>query len=55
MIVGYTIGGAIYLKTLRRILAIFENIWYNAIIKAGKRFKKSRKNSQNGGKDYDTR
>ena len=55
MIVGYTVGGTLYLKTLRRILAIFENICYNAIIKAVKRFKKARKKLSNGGKDYDTR
>ena len=55
MIVGYAIGGIIYLKTLHRILAIFENVCYNVILEAVKRLKKARKNSQNGGKDYDTR
>lgn len=31
MWIGYALGGIIYLKTLRRIVAILENICYNAI------------------------
>lgn len=31
MWIGYALGGIIYLKTLRRIVAILENVCYNAI------------------------
>lgn len=39
MWVGYLVGGIIYLKTLHKIIAFFENICYNGIKKIAKKAK----------------
>lgn len=40
---GYALGGIIYLKTLHRILAFFENVCYNKFTKLIKKAKKREK------------
>lgn len=45
MWIGYALGGILYLKTLRRIVAFFENICYNRITKLVKKAKSQRKKS----------
>ncbi len=46
MIIGYAIGGIIYLKTLRRIVAFFEKVCYNKIIKLIRKAKNKKKLSE---------
>lgn len=41
--IGYAVGGIIYLKSLRRIVAFLENVCYNKLIKIVKRRKIGRK------------
>ena len=43
MYIGYGIGGIIYLKTLRRIVAIFKKVCYNVVTKIVKIGKKQEK------------
>ncbi|MBE7086223.1 MAG: hypothetical protein E7366_03630 [Clostridiales bacterium] len=43
MYIGYVIGGIIYLKTLRRIVAILKKVCYNVVIKTAKIGKKQEK------------
>lgn len=60
---GYAVGGIIYLKTLRRIVAFFENLCYNKVAKLVKKAKNQRelhkkeklKRKEYGKNDYDTR
>lgn len=42
--IGYALGGIIYAKTLRKIVAFLENMCYNKIIKVIKKAKKKEKN-----------
>lgn len=44
MWIGYALGGIIYAKTLRKIVAFLENMCYNKIIKVIKKAKKKEKN-----------
>ena len=63
MWIGYAVGGIIYLKSLRRIVAFFENLCYNKVVSwikktraQGKVRKKERlKRKKYGKNDYDTR
>lgn len=56
MWLGYALGGIIYSKTLRKIIAFFENMCYNKLIQWIKRAKKAEKTpSQKVEKIYDTR
>ena len=43
MWIGYALGGILYLKTLHRILAFFENVCYNKITQRIKKAKKQEK------------
>ena len=60
---GYAVGGIIYLKSLRRIVAFFENLCYNRVVKWTNRAKLRIKNRRKekikrkkyGKNDYDTR
>lgn len=45
MWIGYVLGGILYLKTLRRIVAFLENMCYNKITKLVKKAKSQRKKS----------
>ena len=47
---GYVVGGIIYLKTLRRIVAFFQKVCYNKTIKVAKRRKTKKKLSKTGDK-----
>lgn len=51
MWLGYGLGGIIYSKTLRRILAILEKVCYNMLIKAVNRSKSKKKLSEKGDGD----
>lgn len=56
MWIGYGIGGILYLKTLHKIIAFFENMCYNKIILLIKKAKKREKTlKQRRGKRYDAR
>ena len=44
--IGYALGITIYLKTLHRILAFLENIFYNKLIKVIKKARKTKKLSK---------
>lgn len=48
MWVGYAVGGIIYLKTLRRIVAFFEKVCYNKVDKMAKKVKTKKKLSKMG-------
>lgn len=56
---GFAVGGALYSKTLRRILAFFENICYTKVRKlisiVINKAKRKKKLSKLGDKIYDTR
>ena len=43
MWIGYALGGVLYSKTLRRILAFFEKVCYNSIARVVKRAKIEKK------------
>ena len=43
MCIGYAIGGIIYAKTLRRILAFYKKVCYNVFARMVKKAKKQRK------------
>lgn len=51
MWLGYALGGIIYLKTLRRILAFFEELCYNSVRKVLIKAKSKKKLSKNRGKE----
>lgn len=53
--IGYAVGGIIYWKTLRRILAFCEKVCYTVLIKALKKAKSKKKLLKQGDKDYDAR
>ncbi len=50
MWLGFGLGGGLYSKTLRRMVAFLEKVCYNMLRKVATKLKK-RKNSLNGGKD----
>ena len=50
MWIGYAVGGIIYLKTLRRIVAFLEKVCYNKAIKVAKKVKTKKKLSKTGDK-----
>ncbi len=50
MWIGYAVGGIIYLKTLRRIVAFLEKVCYNKAIKVAKKVKTKKKLSKMGDK-----
>lgn len=51
MWLGFGLGGGLYLKILRRILAFWENMCYNFVHKRLFKSQKQEKNSLNRGKD----
>ena len=51
MWIGFFVGGTIYCKTLRRILAIFENLCYNTCKSIVKKVKTRRKAPKVRGKE----
>ena len=51
MWIGYLLGGIIYLKTLRRILAFLEELCYNKLRKVLVKAKRKKKLSKIGGKE----
>ena len=55
MWIGYAVGGIIYWKTLRRILAFCEKMCYTIAEKALKKAKSKKKLLKQGDKDYDAR
>ena len=55
MWLGFGLGMAVYLKTLRRIVAFWENICYNVFRKMLNKAKSKKKLSNLGDKIYDTR
>ncbi len=40
---GFAVGGIIYLKTLHKIIAFFEKVCYNELVKVAKKAKKKEK------------
>ncbi|MBE5747041.1 MAG: hypothetical protein E7352_02560 [Clostridiales bacterium] len=48
MWIGYAVGGIIYLKTLRRILAFLQKVCYNRIAKMAEKYKTKKKLSKMG-------
>ena len=46
---GFALGGALYSKSLRRILAFLENVCYNVLRKIVNKAKSKKKLSKNGG------
>ena len=47
--IGYAVGGILYAKSLRRIVAFLEKVCYNVLTKVRKRRKDKKKLSKNGG------
>ena len=43
MWIGYALGGVLYSKTLRRILAFFEKVCYNMLVKVANKAKTKKK------------
>ena len=46
MLLGYALGGGLYLKTLHRIVAFFKKVCYNKITQVVKKVKKQEKTLQ---------